>query len=66
MKAQLVLISIVLISFGATNRIVAQELSDLKQDQKIGDFAVANLYADADGKIVGAKFLHTQAARRFL
>ena len=59
MKAQFVLISIVLISFGATNRIVAQELSDLEQDQKIGDFAVANLYADADGKIVGAKFLHT-------
>ena len=59
MKAQFVLISIVLISFGATNRIVAQELSDLKQNQKIGDFAVANLYADADGKIVGAKFLHT-------
>lgn len=59
MRAQFVLISIVLISFGATNRIVAQELSDLKQNQKIGDFAVANLYADADGKIVGAKFLHT-------
>jgi Zn-dependent M16 (insulinase) family peptidase len=59
MKAQFVLISIVLMSFGATNRVVAQELSDLKQNQKIGDFAVANLYADADGKIVGAKFLHT-------
>lgn len=59
MKAQFVLITIVLISFGATNRVVAQELSDLKQNQRIGDFAVANLYSDADRKIVGAKFLHT-------
>lgn len=34
-------------------------LSDLRQGERIGDFEVANVYADADNQIVGAKFLHT-------
>lgn len=33
-------------------------LSQLQQGEQIADFAVANLYADADDQIVGAKFIH--------
>src|SRR5215813_3572543 len=36
----------------------SDQLSRLKKDQKIADFRVANVYSDAAGKIVGAKFLH--------
>ena len=31
------------------------DLSNLKQNQQVVDFRVANLYSDLDGKIVGAK-----------
>src|SRR5579864_1748560 len=34
-------------------------LSSLKKDQRIADFRVANVYSDAEGNIVGAKFLHS-------
>jgi Zn-dependent M16 (insulinase) family peptidase len=44
----------ILISFQA----LAQNLSALKKDQSIGDLRVSNLYADADGTIVGIKFRH--------
>ena len=33
-------------------------LSDLKANQEVDDFRVANLFSNADGKIVGAKFRH--------
>jgi Zn-dependent M16 (insulinase) family peptidase len=33
-------------------------LAGLKQDQQIADFSVSNLYSDATGAIIGAKFLH--------
>ena len=37
----------------------SDQLSKLKKDQKIADFRVTNVYSDAAGKIMGAKFLHT-------
>jgi Zn-dependent M16 (insulinase) family peptidase len=38
---------------------LAQSLPEFKQNQVIGDFRVANLYADSEGTIVGGKFWHT-------
>src|SRR5579859_746409 len=37
----------------------AAELSSLKKEQRLGGFQVQNLYSDSDGKIMGAKFLHS-------
>src|SRR5579864_5395878 len=34
------------------------DLSNLKNDERIADFRVANLFSDEDGGIVGAKFRH--------
>jgi len=48
---------LLLLFIGCAN-IDAEDLSDLKKDQTIADFRVTNLYADASGKVVGAKFLH--------
>jgi Zn-dependent M16 (insulinase) family peptidase len=36
----------------------AEDLTHLRQDQVIADFHVANLFIDANGNVVGAKFLH--------
>src|SRR5215469_10094925 len=36
------------------------QLSNLKENQQLADFRAKNLYADAQGQIVGAKFLHIQ------
>ena len=36
----------------------AEDLSRLKRNQQVSDFRVANLYADGDGKVVGAGFRH--------
>jgi Zn-dependent M16 (insulinase) family peptidase len=38
------------------------DLSNLKQHQQFADFRVANLYSDAVGRIVGAKFYHIRTA----
>ena len=38
------------------------QLSNLKENQQLADFRVKNLYADAQGQIVGAKFLHIPTA----
>src|SRR5579859_4626600 len=35
------------------------ELSRLKKEQRVGGFQVQNLYSDSDGKIMGAKFIHS-------
>jgi hypothetical protein len=35
-----------------------RNLAALKEDQRISDFRVANLYSDIDGRIVGAKLWH--------
>jgi hypothetical protein len=35
------------------------QLSSLKKDQRIAGFRVANLYSDAAGQVVGAKFVHS-------
>ena len=59
MKAPIILISVICLSLGTTNSVIAEDLSGLQQKQKIGDFVVSNLYADSAGKIVGAKFFHT-------
>lgn len=37
---------------------LSQTLSDLKKDQNVHDLRVANLYHDAEGNIVAAKFVH--------
>src|SRR5215472_9834835 len=37
----------------------AESLATLKKGQSIANFRVANLYADSDGKIIGAKFWHS-------
>ena len=34
------------------------QLSGIKRDQKIADFRAANVYSDAQGNIIGAKFFH--------
>jgi Zn-dependent M16 (insulinase) family peptidase len=36
----------------------AEDLSRLKSNQQVSDFRVTNLYADTDGRVVGAKFQH--------
>jgi len=38
--------------------VFADDLSSLKKNQPVADFRVANLYADSDGRVVGAKFWH--------
>lgn len=38
----------------------AEDLSALKENQVVADFRVANLYADSDGRVVGAKFWHAR------
>lgn len=36
----------------------AEDLTGLRKNQTIADFHVANLFTDASGKVVGARFLH--------
>jgi Zn-dependent M16 (insulinase) family peptidase len=38
------------------------QLSGLKEQQEIRGFRVANLYGDADGRVIGAKFVHIRTA----
>src|SRR5471030_1699873 len=58
MRCRLYFIAILLILFVGRNRVDAEDLSGLQRDQIIGDFRVTNLYADATGKIIGAKVVH--------
>src|SRR5689334_1952789 len=37
----------------------SSDLMSLKKGEKLADFQVDHLYSDSEGKIVGAKFLHT-------
>src|ERR1700744_6104743 len=47
-----------LLVFLFDSRGVGQNLAELKKEQRIANLQVNNLYSDADGKIVGAKFRH--------
>jgi hypothetical protein len=57
MNVRIVLIStFFMVVLGTGTLGLAQDLPELKQNQSIADFRVANLYSDSEGRIVGGKF----------
>jgi Zn-dependent M16 (insulinase) family peptidase len=58
MKLSLFSVFKILLLLWLAIRVEAEDLSSLKQNQKIGAFRVVSLLADAENKVVGAKFLH--------